>query len=66
MPLPSQRIVEDLPMQDIPEPAIDQNLTDRKAAKVTDNAFEGAFGMIATPSLTAQETDMVEHQRLYG
>ncbi|MEC8313406.1 MAG: EF-hand domain-containing protein, partial [Candidatus Thermoplasmatota archaeon] len=38
------------------------NLTDRKAAKVTDNAFEGAFGMIATPSLTAQETDMVEHQ----
>ena len=62
VPLPNQLIIEDLQIQDIPEPAIDQNLTDRKAAKVTDNAFEGAFGMIATPSLTAQETDMVEHQ----
>ena len=38
----------------VQEPAFDNNITDRKAAKVTDNAFEGAFGMMAQPDIPTE------------
>ena len=47
VPLPgkSSPIKEEEPIEEIQEAVVDAKITDRKAAKVTDNAFEGAFGM---------------------
>ena len=50
VPLPNQSVGRDPPNQEIPAPTLEENLTDRKAAKVTDNAFEGAFGVMSAPS----------------
>ena len=49
VPLPSSVIPEPVVVEAVQQPALDTNITDRKAAKVTDNAFEGAFGMMAQP-----------------
>ena len=51
VPLPGKSSpIKEEPVKEINEAVVDANITDRKAAKVTDNAFEGAFGM-AQPSL---------------
>lgn len=50
VPLPSKSITQPIvtePVQEPIIPIIQSNITDRKAAKVTNNAFEGAFGMMA-------------------
>ena len=62
VPLPSLSVKEE-PQVTVQEATVEANLTDRKAAKVTDNAFEGAFGMMAqteveTMEETAEETDV--------
>ena len=39
------------------EPIMENELTDRKAAKATENAFEGAFGMAAeTDTLPTEDS----------
>ena len=47
VPLPSKSIPQPIVTEPVQEPVIESSITDRKAAKVTDNAFEGAFGMMA-------------------
>ena len=46
VPLPSKSISQPIITEPVQELGIDSNITDRKAAKVTENAFEGAFGMM--------------------
>ena len=57
VPLPNQPAVVELPVKPTEEFSVESTITDRKAAKVTDNAFEGAFGMMAPP---AEEPTLVE------
>ena len=59
VPLPNQSVGRDPPNQEIPEPTLEENLTDRKAAKVTDDAFEGAFGVMSAPSETMKEAEIL-------
>ena len=56
VPLPSKSSkVEDLVTDS--EPArVDSNITDRKAVKVTDNAFEGAFSIMSHQEPAEEET----------
>ena len=43
VPLPGQSIKVEESVKELEPSLVDSNITDRKAAKVTDNAFEGAF-----------------------
>ena len=67
VPLPGQSKPAEI-IEEKPEPTIDTELTDRKAAKATENAFEGAFGMATeTDSLPPEDsvtTDKVEENLL--
>ena len=71
VPLPGKSSpIKEEPVEEIKEAVVDANLTDRKAAKVTDNAFEGAFGM-AQPGLKdvvekaeINETDVVTEESI--
>ncbi|MDG1549642.1 MAG: hypothetical protein P8Q94_06300 [Candidatus Poseidoniaceae archaeon] len=58
VPLPGQSIPAEI-TEDKIESIIETELTDRKAAKATDNAFEGAFGMAAEAN-TLQVEDSVQ------
>ncbi len=70
VPLPGKPAVDEI--SEVPKVNVspEPNITDRKAAKVTDTAFEGAFGMMSNPepSLTSQvneepteiEADVIE------
>ena len=49
VPLPGKAVVAESKVEDLTSPPADNRLTDRKAARVTDDAFEGAFGMMAQP-----------------
>ena len=49
VPLPGKSApIKEEPVEEIQPAVVDTKITDRKAAKVTDNAFEGAFGMAQT------------------
>ncbi|DAC57724.1 MAG TPA: hypothetical protein D7I03_06965 [Candidatus Poseidoniales archaeon] len=46
VPLPGKSTpIKEEPVEEIQKAVVEAKITDRKAAKVTDNAFEGAFGM---------------------
>ena len=47
VPLPGKTIEVEETVEDLEPVSTENKITDRKAAKVTDNAFEGAFGMMA-------------------
>jgi len=67
VPLPGKSSpIKEVPVVEINKAVVDANITDRKAAKVTDNAFEGAFGM-AQPGLedvveTVEKAGIIEEQ----
>ena len=60
VPLPGQSIKVEESVKELEPSLVDSNITDRKAAKVTDNAFEGAFGMMAQPEPNEVETPTTE------
>jgi len=45
VPLPGQKMVKDEVEPVITQPPVEQEINERRVAKVTDNAFEGAFGI---------------------
>ena len=47
VPLPGKTIEVEESVEELEPVFVENKITDRKAAKVTDNAFEGAFGMMA-------------------
>ena len=58
-------MVEDEPrIEHVAPPSAENNLTDRKAAKATDNAFEGAFGMMAQSEPEPSEASLSTSREL--
>tara|TARA_B100000003_G_C10934074_1_gene372453 strand:+ start:871 stop:2424 length:1554 start_codon:yes stop_codon:yes gene_type:complete len=60
VPLPGKSIKVEESANELETSSVDNNITDRKAAKVTDNAFEGAFGMMVQPEPKEVETSATE------
>ena len=60
VPLPGKSIKLEESVNELETSSVDNNITDRKAAKVTDNAFEGAFGTMAQPEPREVETSAKE------
>ena len=70
VPLPGKMVEDEPKIEHVAPPSAENNLTDRKAAKATDNAFEGAFGMMVQPepseaSLSTQEIEPENKKRLF-
>ena len=63
VPLPGKTVKVEQSPKPIEQISVDSKLTDRKAAKVTDNAFEGAFGMMAQPEPEQIATSTVDVAR---
>ena len=65
VPLPGKTVEAEPKIEEVAPSFAENNLTDRKAAKVTDNAFEGAFGMMVQPesSEVSVSTQAVETEQ---
>ena len=60
VPLPGKTIEVEESVEELEPVFVENKITDRKAAKVTDNAFEGAFGMMAQSEPEQVEVPDVE------